>query len=382
MPRRRLRFGIIGGGVHSFIGDAHVKAAQLDGLAEIVSGCFSRDPDANRRSAERYHLAPDRIYADDRQMADAESRRQDGIDFAIVATPNLTHASIARTFLRSGIPVVCEKPVAISLEEALDLRSLVAEAALPFCVTYTNTGFQMVKQARAMTLGGELGRVLSVHCEYLQDHMLCPLDAKPGGWRANPAIAGPGGAISDIGVHIENLVQYITGLEIESLCANLETFRSDLVLDTSAQVLIRYDSGASGYYQCSQTASGYRNDLRIRVQGERGSLEWMLADPDSLAVRAKDRPMRIYRAGQEYLDPDVRRETRISSGHPEGFYEALANIYRSFETHLLSGPRDGRSTAPESDFPDVEAGVRGVRFVERCIESAKRNATWVEWNAC
>ena len=381
MQERRLRFGIIGGGITSFIGDVHIKAAQLDGLAELVAGCFSRDPAANRRSAEKYHLAEERTYGNYKQMAEVECGRRDGIDFVIVATPNQTHAEIAKTFLLADIPVVCEKPIAICIEDAVELRNLVNERNHPFCVTYTNTGFPMVKQARAMVQGGELGRILSVHGEYLQDHMICPPDSRPGGWRADPAIAGAGGAVSDIGVHVENLVAYITGLKIDSLCANLETIRPDLVLDTSAQILIRYDSGASCYYCCSQVSAGYRNDLMLRIVGEKASLEWSVMDPDSLVVRKKGNPVCIYKAGQDYLDFTALKETRISSGHLEGFYEAMANIYRNFETRLLYERKSGHIDGTRADYPDAGSGVEGVRFIERCVESSKQGASWVKWNA-
>lgn len=379
MLDRKLKFGMVGGAVNSFIGNVHVRAAQLDGYAELAAGCFSRDGEINRKTAEKYYLNKERVYKTYAEMAQAEANRGDGIDFAIIATPNNSHYEIAKAFLQQGIHVVCDKPLSNKVEEALELRDLAKERSLLLGVTYTNAGYPIIKQAKHMVENGEIGKIISVHCEYLQGHMLNrPISSKKG-WRTNPDIGGKGCCIADIGVHVENLVSYITGLDIEAVCADLEAVRPDMVLDTSAQIMIKYKGGASGFYWCSQVAAGFRNDLKIRIMGDRKSIEWSNMDPENLIVRTQDEPKQVYSAGQGYLYPEVKKITRISSGHPEGFYEAMAEIYRSFELTLASKITSQDLEESSIYYPDTNDGIKGVLFIEKCVESSNKGVTWIKY---
>lgn len=377
---RKLRMGMVGGGINAFIGGVHRAAARLDGHIDLVAGAFSSDPDNARRSAAELHVAPERAYADHQQMAEAEaalppSRR---IDFVSIVTPNHLHFPVASTFLRAGIPVVCDKPMTISLDEALQLRDLVRQSGLLFALTHNYSGYPMVKQARQMVRDGELGRILKVTTEYPQGWLLNPIDAdgqKQAAWRTNPAMAGASGCVGDIGTHAEHLARYITGLAIDSLCADFQTHVPGRRLEDDASMLLRYKGGARGVLHASQVSAGEENGLNIRVHGEKSSLEWQQEHPNELIQKFPDQPQRILRRGNDYLGDEAKRFTRLPFGHPEAFIEAFANIY--LEVARALGDQIAGVPPTPYDLPTVDDGVTGLAFIETAVASARSDTKWI-----
>jgi predicted dehydrogenase len=381
-PPSRLRFGMVGGGPGSFIGDVHRKAASFDGRAAIVAGCFSRESDKTLATGLSLGLDEARCYRSFEEMAERESRREDRIDFVSITTPNNSHYAIARTFLESGIPVVCDKPLTRELKEAQHLARLVAEKDLLFCVTYTYTGYPMVKHARDLIRQGAIGAIRFVNAEYPQDWLATPLEKtgqKQASWRTDPEQSGAGGSVGDIGSHIENLVTYLTGLEIESLSARLDTFVPGRLLDDNASILVDYKGGSKGLYWCSQIAVGWDNALSIRIFGETGSIEFHQEDPNYLKIARLGKPTERLSRGRDALSAHASSFSRVPSGHPEGYYEAFANLYGAFMDALAKKSSGARLGADDADFPNVEDGVRGVRFITRCIESARKGSLSVRF---
>jgi predicted dehydrogenase len=372
---RRLRAGIVGGGRGAFIGAIHRIAAELDGQALIVAGAMSSHPSTAKLSARDWFL--DRSYDSYHQMAHAESSRSDGIDFVIVATPNHLHVPVAKAFIEAGIHVICEKPLALTLQEGEGLASLVNSSRLVFALTHTYTGYPMVREARDRVAGGELGGIRKVLVEYQQDWLMMPLENngnKQAEWRTDPARAGIGGCLGDIGTHAANLLEFVTGLEIDSLCADLSTWVAGRRLDDDANVLLRLSNGAKGVLVCSQIACGEANNLNLRIYGTQGGLEWRQEEPNTLLFKPAGAPAMILRAGGGYLSDASRSVTRIPSGHPEGYLEAFATLYRCFMADIR------RSAAGESlvrDYPTIEDGVRGLRFIDRAVASASLGTRWV-----
>ncbi len=375
--RRPLKMGMVGGGRDAFIGAVHRAAARLDGHIELAAGCLSSTPAKALASGRDLGLHDERNYPTWQAMLEGERGRPPGerIDFVSIVTPNDTHYPVARAFVEAGFHVVCDKPMVVSAQEASGLEGLVKRAGVVFCVTYNYTGYPMVKQARAMVRGGELGEVRKVVVEYHQGWLATKLEAtgqKQAGWRTDPKRAGAGGAIGDIGSHAENLVSYVTGLEIESLCADLSTFVEGRRLDDDAQVLLRYAGGARGVLTVSQICVGQLNDLRLRVWGTRGGLEWHQEDPNVLIARGLDGPDRIYHRGAAGLSQQAAAATRLPVGHPEAFIEAFGNIYMAAARAIEHGTADGDA----GDYPDVSAGARGVRFIEATVHSSRQGAIW------
>ncbi|MGB9275707.1 MAG: Gfo/Idh/MocA family oxidoreductase [Terrimicrobiaceae bacterium] len=380
--KRKLKAGMVGGGRGAFIGGVHRMAMRLDGRIDLVAGAFSSNPEKSKLSGEDLFLDSKRVYTDYRVMAAEEARLPKGerIDFVSVVTPNRAHVPVSRTFLEAGFNVVCDKPLAFTLEEALDFREVVRKSGKVFVLTHNYTGYPMVKQARELVRGGELGEILKVVAEYPQGWLGKPIDAegqKQASWRTNPEEAGASSCLGDIGTHAENLARYITGLEIEELCAEFTTFVEGRKLEDDANLLIRYKGGAKGVLYASQISAGEENSLRVRVYGSRASLEWYQEDPNRLFVKYPDAPRRVYRAGNEYLSDSAKRFARIPAGHPEAFLEAFANIYLE-AARAIEALLDGQPVPPDCDFPTVDSGVEGMAFIATAVKSAKAGGVWTK----
>lgn len=380
---RKLRMGMVGGGRGAFIGEVHRMAANLDGKIELVAGAFSSDSEKSRLSGEDFFLDQDRVYGSYQKMAEQEASREDGIDFVSIVVQNKLHYQVAKTFLEAGINVVCEKPLAFNREEALELKRLVEESGLMFCLTHNYTGYPMVKEAKRMVEEEELGRILKVIAEYPQGYAIDQvLEEKPQGvisnWRSDPKISGISNCMGDIGTHVHHLIRYICGLEIKEIAAELTAFIPGHVLDDDGNCLVRFEGGAKGIILASQISNGDENDLNIRIYGTKASLEWHQENPNRLIVKKANSPSEIFSRGSDYLGEAAVQNTRIPFGHPEGFIEAFANIYRAV-TQQLTDKIDGLE-APEGgyDYPNVDDGVAGMAFVKACVESSKNNATWTE----
>lgn len=374
--RRKLRAGMVGGGQGSFIGAVHRVAAELDGEIEVVAGALSSDAGRARASAQAWYLK--RSYPDFAQMAGEEAGLAEGIDLVIVATPNHLHYPVARAFLEQGIHVICEKPVTFSLAEAQDLVALVERSGRVFALTHNYTGYPAVRHARALARGGELGAIRKVLVEYLQDWLMEPLERsgnRQAEWRTDPARAGMGGSLGDIGTHAENLLEFITGLRISSLCADLSTFLEGRRLDDDASILLRLENGGKGILTCSQIAAGEENALTIRVYGSKAGLQWCQQEPNTLLFKPHGQPQQLLRPGPGSLGREAQAMTRLPAGHPEGFYEAFANLYR------LAGADIRRVEAgqpPRGGYPTIYDGLRGMQFLVGAVESARQGAAWVQ----
>ena len=376
--------GMVGGGRDAFIGAVHRHAASIDGQIEFVAGALSADPEKARLSGQDLLLDPTRVYASYEEMAQREAALPEDrrIDFVSIVTPNHLHYPVARTFLEAGFNVVCDKPMTHSLVEAIQLRGLVKRTGKVFALTHNYTGYPMVKEARAMVRDGKLGTVRKVVSEYRQGWLSSDLEntgQKQSSWRTDPAQAGAAGCMGDIGTHAENLARYITGLKIDSLCAELTTFVKGRRLDDDGNVLVRYQSGAKGIVFASQISIGEENNLIINVYGTKAALEWHQEHPNELTVKYPDQPRQIYRRGNAYVGEAAGAHTRIPAGHPEAFIEAFANIY-SEAAQAIGEEISGQEVA-ERDFPNVDDGVYGLAFIETCVKSAASNQKWVKFPA-
>jgi predicted dehydrogenase len=379
-----LRFGLVGGASGSFIADVHRKAALFDGQAELAAGCFSSKYERTLETGKRLGLDPQRLYRDHGEMAEKEAAREDGIDFVIIATPNYHHYPAAKAFLQRGIHVVCDKPLTLQVEEAEELARLAEEKGLLFCVTYAYSQYPAVKQAQMMIKNGEIGDIQVVVAEYPQGWMATPVEQegnKQAAWRTDPEKSGISNCVGDIGTHIENTVSYITGLEIAELCARLDIFGAEgRTLDTNAHILVKYKNGAVGSYWCSQVAVGYDNGLSVRIFGTKGTIEWRQEDPNYLIVRKLNQPVQVLSRGNPYFHPAAAGMSRVPAGHPEGYYEAFANTYLKFTTALLKLKQGLELAEEDLDFPDVQAGLQGVKFIHKCVESSRRGSVWVQFD--
>jgi predicted dehydrogenase len=378
---RRLRLGMVGGGQGAFIGAVHRIAARMDDRYELVAGALASDPERARASAAELRIAPDRAYGSFEEMARKEAARDDPIDAVAIVTPNHMHHPVAKAFLEAGIHVICDKPMTTTVEDALDLIHTVRRTGLVFGLTHNYTGFPMVRQARAMVAAGELGRVRVVQVEYPQDWLSTRLEAtgqKQAAWRTDPTQSGAGGCVGDIGTHAFNLAGFVTGLEIEQLCAELSTFVEGRRLDDNCQVLLRYAGGARGMLWASQVAPGNNNALKIRVYGEQGGLEWRQEWPDELHVSPLGKPpQRIVRMGPGAGEA-AARVSRIPPGHNEGYLEAFANLYSDI-AEAITARLEGREPDPGAlDYPTVEDGAQGVKFIDSVVKSSRQGGAWVD----
>jgi predicted dehydrogenase len=378
--QRKLRMGMVGGGPGAFIGPVHRMAAELDGKIELVAGAFSQSPEKSRQAGETYKIDPNRAYADFRSMIEAERKRPDAIDFIAIVTPNHLHLPVALASIAAGIPVMSDKPATATYQEAVELEQAVAKSGLPYGLTHTYAGYALVREARAMCAAGQLGKIRKIVVEYLQGWLSKPIEAtgqKQAAWRSDPAQSGQGGCIGDIGVHAFHLAEYVTGLKVVGLNASLLSVVAGRKLDDDCTALLRMDNEARGVLVTSQIAAGEGNGLRLRVYGEKGSLDWRQEDPNRLRVKWLDGPEEIRHAAGGYLGEDARAVTRLPGGHPEGYLEAFAVLYREFADVLIAWQGSRTNKTPPT-LPGIEAGVRGMRFIDRAIESSK-GGSWIEF---
>jgi predicted dehydrogenase len=379
---RRLRFAMVGGGRDAFIGAVHRHAMALDGHYELVAGAFSSSPDKAKASGRDLGVADDRNHGTWQALLEGESKRplDERIDVVVIVTPNHVHYEVARAFVDAGFHVVCDKPLVHTSEQADDLAARVARQGTLFAVTYNYTGYPMVRQAREMVSAGTIGSVRKVIVEYHQGWLATQLETtnnKQADWRTDPARSGIAGAIGDIGSHAENLVANVAGLEIESLCADLTTFVPGRRLDDDGNLLLRFTNGARGVLIASQIEAGNENDIRLRVFGERGMLDWRQEDPNHLVHAPIDGPRTILTRNSPWLSEPARRACRLPPGHPEAFIEAFANLYVGVAADIRSRAAHGKpAPKTEADYPSIEDGVRGVRFIERTVESASSERKW------
>lgn len=376
---RRLRLGMVGGGEGAFIGAVHRIAARLDDAYELTAAALSSDPTRAKSSAATLHIAPERAYTSYAAMAEAEAARPDGIDVVAIVTPNHLHAPVAAAFLRAGIDVICDKPVTHALPDAEALAALVAETGRIFVLTHNYTGYPMVRQAREMVAAGAIGRVRVVQVEYAQDWLSTNLEAsgqKQAAWRTDPARSGAGGSLGDIGTHAFNLAEFVAGDTVATLAADVQRFVPGRALDDNAQILLRFASGARGALWCSQVAPGNANALRLRIFGETGGLEWQQEHPNELRHTPLGEPPHTLARGGPALGAAAADATRIPGGHPEGYLEGFAQIYRDAAL-LLRAKRAG--TPPPAScalLPGIAEGVRGMRFITAAVASGNADAAW------
>jgi predicted dehydrogenase len=372
----RIRLGMVGGGQDAFIGGVHRIAARLDGAFDLVAGALSSTPERSRESGRALGLARDRIYDDFAAMAEAEAARPDGIEAVSIVTPNHMHFGPAKAFLERGIHVICDKPVTASLDEARALADVAAGADALFFLTHNYTAYPMVRQARAMVADGTLGRIRLVQVEYAQDWLTRDPGNKQADWRTDPARSGAGGAVGDIGTHAFNLATFVTGLELEALAADLSAFVPGRRLDDNAQVLMRFRGGARGHLWASQVAPGNENGLRLRVYGSDGGLEWDQEEPNRLWYTPFGEPRRLLTRGGAGATEAAAAVTRIPAGHPEGYLEGFATLYREI-AEAIRARRAGVAAAGLL-VPGIADGVLGLAFIEACVRSSQANAAWTE----
>lgn len=374
-----IRLGMVGGGNDAFIGAVHRIAARMDGHFVLVAGALSSSPDKARASGAALGLPPDRIYDDFTSMAKREARLKDGIEAVAIVTPNHMHFAPAREFLKRGIHVICDKPLTASMAEARKMVAAVRASQALFILTHNYTGYPMIRQARDLVSSGALGKIRLVNVEYVQDWLTEPLEQsgqKQAAWRTDPARSGAGGATGDIGTHAYNLARFVTGLGLDSLSADLDAFGAGRVLDDNGHVMLRFEGGAKGLLWCSQVAPGNENGLRLRVYGDKGGLEWAQEDPNYLWFTPLGEPKRLLTRGGAGAGPAAAAVSRTPGGHPEGYLEGFANIYTG-AANAIRARQAGQAAPGLDDLPDVEDGLEGMKFVDACVRSSRRNAAWV-----
>jgi predicted dehydrogenase len=383
MLQRKLRMGMIGGGPGAFIGAIHRMAASLDGEIELTCGAFSSDPEKSKQTGKELHLNPERVYGSYKEMLrrEAELPADEKIDIVSIVTPNHLHFEPAKIALENGFHVVLDKPMTFDLAEAVQLKEIVERSGKYFCLTHTYTGYLMLKEAKQQILDGKLGVIRKIFVEYPQGWLNTLLEGsgnKQADWRTDPARSGIAGAIGDIGTHAFNMAEYVSGLKVTELCADINITVKGRKLDDDGSVLLRFDNGATGILFATQVAPGEDNNIRLRVYGEKAGLEWMHKDPNSLLFKYPDKPTEIWRAGEAYLGSFAKHNSRTPAGHPEGYIEAFANLYRNFAL-CIKAQITGTTPKPEwLDFPGVEEGVRGMVFIEKTVESGKSAVKWIQ----
>ena len=376
--------GMVGGGRGAFIGAVHRMAAALDGKIDLVAGAFSSDSEKSKLSGEDFMLDPARVYSNYEEMATAESAlpADQRIDFVSIVARNDLHYPVAKAFLDAGINVICEKPLAFSLEQGKQLADVVKASGKVFALTHNYTGYPMVKEAKAMVAAGKLGRILKIVVEYPQGYASSAFkDADEGAisnWRMDPSVSGISNCIGDIGSHAENLAKYITGLEIEEVAAELSTFIPGRALDDDGNMLVRYKSGAKGVLYASQISSGDENNLNIRIYGTDASLEWHQEHPNELTVKFADAPRQIHRRGNSYNGTQCAANTRLPFGHPEAFIEAFANVYLAAAEAIADEVSGNFPRSEGYDYPTVADGVEGMAFIEAAVKSSQTNSAWTK----
>ncbi len=374
-----IRYGMVGGGPNAFIGDVHRTAIRMNNDAQLVAGCFSRDYNKSLSFGKTLNIDEERLYSDFKEMAKKEAARKDGIQFVVCVTPNISHYEVCKAFLEAGINVVCDKPLTWTSEQSEELIKIQHKNSLLFGVTYTYTGYPAVKEMRNLVKKGEIGKIRFVNAEYPQGWLSEPIDenSKLAPWRMDPKISGATNCLGDIGTHIENLVSFVTGLKISKVCARLDSLVEGRTLDDNASILVDYESGAKGLYWSSQIAQGYDNAVRIRVFGEKGSLEWVQEDPDHFILTTNDCAKRIVSRGRDEFDPSAQKYSRLPAGHQEGIYEAFANIYKAYISALNKSLNNEIIDEDEVDYPTALMGLDGVKYVEKCLLSNEKGSIWV-----
>lgn len=378
---RKLRMGMIGGGIGSFIGDVHRKAAFIDGLIDLVCGAFSSNAERSIASGISLNLDKTRCYGTFEEMIFKEKELPKDIrmDFISIVTPNNMHFLPAKMALENGFHVVCDKPLTLTLEEALVLKDTVKKSGKLFVLTHNYTGNSMVKQAKAMVKNGDLGKIRKIQAQYLQGWLSTSLEdiaQKQAVWRVDPERSGIGGALGDIGTHVANLIEYISGLKINEIAADLGRFGEGRILDDDGNLLIRMDNGAKGSISISQIALGEENNLGIKIYGEKGSLEWCQENPNELITRWLDEPKKVYTPNGNGLYNEALKVSRIPAGHPEGYLEAFATIYKNFAEHLTS--INNNKIIDNPDYPSFDEGIRGMKFIYAAVKSDKNNSIWTK----
>jgi predicted dehydrogenase len=379
---RKIRMGMVGGSLDAFIGGVHRRAAIMDGEIELVCGVFSSDPAKSKETGKALYLPENRVYNDFEEMILKEKQLPEGerMDFVAIVTPNHMHHAPTKLALENGFHVVCDKPITLNTEEAEEIAAVVEKSGLIFCLTHNYTGYPMVKEARHMIASGAIGQVRKVIVEYPQGWLATLVEVtgnKQAAWRTDPKKSGAAGGLGDIGTHAENLAEYITGLQITQICADLTIFVEGRLLDDDAHILLRFNNGAKGILQNSQIANGEENDLNIRVYGETGGLQWKQMEPNTL-IHKTNQGTRIIRTGVGNLSKAAQVHTRIPAGHPEGYFEAFANLYRNFAIHLRAY-WEGKAADPVYDFPGAAEGVRGMKFIDAVIASNKTETKWTDF---
>lgn len=381
---KKLRYGMIGGGLDAFIGDVHRKAAALDGKFDLVCGAFSSSAEKSEKTGDALGLDPARVYGSFAEMMEKEASLPEDLRMEAVSivTPNHVHFEPARQALERGFHVIIDKPLAFSLEEAKELKRIMENTGLVLALTHTYTGYPMIKEAKEYVKTGKLGKIRKIYVEYPQGWLATPLEQegnKQASWRTDPSKSGEGGAIGDIGTHAANLAEYVSGLEISQLCADVNIIVKDRLLDDDSAALLKFNNGASGVLMATQVAAGEENDLKLRVYGEKAGLEWTHTDPNTLMFKPLDGPAQKLRAGTGYLSELAQKNTRLPAGHPEGYLEAFANIYVEFYNAVRDHQSGSFGSVTDYDFPNVNDGIRGMAFVANMIASEDSDRKWTEF---
>ncbi len=374
---RPIRLGMVGGGNDAFIGGVHRIASRIDGRFNLVAGALSSTPEKAQASGAALGLDPTRTYDDFKAMAIREARLKDGIEAVAIVTPNHLHYAAAREFLKRGIHVICDKPLTSTMADAKKLVKAAQDSDALFVLTHNYTGYPMMRQARQMVADGTLGNIRVVQVEYAQDWLTQHEEFKQAEWRTDPARSGAGGSTGDIGTHAFNLASFVTGLELDSLSADLQAFVSGRQLDDNAHVMMRFQGGARGMLWCSQVAPGNENGLRLRVYGDKGGIEWAQENPNQLWFTPYGEPKQLLTRGGKGAMDVAERVTRIPAGHPEGYLEGFATIYRE-AADAITAHRNGTAVSEDVLYPTIKDGLKGMQFVDACVRSSKRDGAWVK----
>ncbi len=382
--KRKLRMGMIGGGKDAFIGAVHRIAALMDGEIELVCGAFSSNAEKSKSSGELLHLNEDRVYGSYEEMILKEKTLPEGeaMDFVSIVTPNHVHFGPAKMALENGFHVVLDKPMTFDLQEAKELKKIVESSGKMFCLTHTYTGYPMIKEARQLIATGKIGTIRKIYVAYSQgwlSEFLEGSDNKQAAWRTDPSKSGIAGCMGDIGTHAFNMAEYVSGLQVTRLCADLNIVVEGRLLDDDGGVLLKFNNGASGILYATQIAAGEENNIRISVYGEKGGLEWKQEDANTLLLKWLHKPTEILRAGNNYLSSFAQHNSRTPWGHPEGYLEAFANLYRNFALSVSAQFEGTTAKAEWLDFPGIEEGIRGMAFIENVVRSGKSNEKWTEF---
>ncbi|MDX8337846.1 Gfo/Idh/MocA family oxidoreductase [Draconibacterium sp. IB214405] len=385
MMNRKLRMGMVGGGTDAFIGAIHRLAAFMDNQIELVCGCFSVNPEISKQSGKSYFLPADRVYETYQEMFEKEAKLPEGerMDFVSIVTPNFVHFAPAMMALEHGFNVVLDKPITFTLDEAFQLKEQIDKTGLTFALTHTYSGYPAVKQAKQMVADGRFGKIRKVYVEYPQGWLSSKVEDAgnaQASWRTDPKRSGKAGCMGDIGTHAHQLAEYVTGLKVTELCAELNVFVPNRLLDDDGAALLRFDNGAKGVLMASQVAAGEENAIKLRVYGEKGGLEWHQHEPNTLILKWTDQPVQILRTGTSLDAPAALHNTRTPGGHPEGYLEAFANIYRNFSL-TVRAKANGEEPTPEMlDFPGVEDGIRGMQFIDTVVSAGYNDEVkWVKF---